>query len=96
MKDGVVAHALIDKRDVHGGGKLPVDPLELLNEERPLVSQFNQPVGDLAQALDEVWRRQIAVINPLHALLAGSRRLSQRGLPLLLFFHMARLVYERS
>lgn len=65
VEDGVVAHALVHERYVHGSWQLLIDVQQLLHQEGSLVLQSDQTVRNLTQALDKVWCRKIAIVDRL-------------------------------
>ena len=69
VEDGVVAHALVHEGYVHGGWQLLIDVQQLLHQVWSLVLQSDQPVRYLAQALDKVRCREIAIVDRLVNLL---------------------------
>ena len=65
MQHRVVSHTLVDKWNVYGGGQLFVHVQELLHQVGSFVLERDEPVGDFAEALDEVRRRQVALVDRL-------------------------------
>ena len=65
MQHRVVSHTLVDKWNVHGGGQLFVHVQELLHQVGSFVLERDESVGDFAEALDEVRRRQVALVDRL-------------------------------
>ena len=65
MQHRVVSHTLVDKWNVYGSRQLFVHVQELLHQVGAFVLERDEPVGDFAEALDEVRRGQVALVDRL-------------------------------